>query len=403
MTTHVCATPIDYERFLAYWFGELDAAEEESVELQLLSCPDCGERAEAWALFDAAGACVRKGQDRIAALPAADRTEVVVAASHARIETNQTPFTSLSRSERRDASMGGAMSHATPVASSDARPQSERGGDPVLERRERVRGQLPEAGHRDCRFLGDAGEDDAGAHQPSRLRAADEVRCDVFVTESTFGLPIYRWAPQTEVLEDMRAWWADCAAQGKHALLMGYSLGKAQRLLAGLATDEAPGPVLVHAAVARLNAAYRAAGVALPEVETVTPETNFKKLRGALVIAPPAVQDSRWAKAMGPHSDAFASGWMQVRGNVRRRNTDAGFALSDHADWNGLITAVKATGAGKVFVTHGFQSAFSRYLNENGIEAAEVKTEYGGEEEEQEKSSTTAEQDKEINSAGDNT
>ncbi|WP_204265956.1 hypothetical protein, partial [Escherichia coli] len=84
-----------------------------------------------------------------------------------------------------------------------------------------------------------------------------------------------RWAPQTEVLGEMRAWWADCAAQGKHALLMGYSLGKAQRLVAGLATDDAPGPLLVHSAVARLNAAYREAGVALPDVETVTPDTNF--------------------------------------------------------------------------------------------------------------------------------
>jgi putative mRNA 3-end processing factor len=76
------------------------------------------------------------------------------------------------------------------------------------------------------------------------------------------------------------------------------------------------------------------------------------------------------------------SGWMQVRGNVRRRNADAGFALSDHADWNGLLKAIKETGAQKVYVTHGFQSAFSRYLNDIGIESAEVKTEYGTEDEE---------------------
>jgi putative mRNA 3-end processing factor len=92
---------------------------------------------------------------------------------------------------------------------------------------------------------------------------------------------------------------------------------------------------------------------------------------------------------------------MQVRGNVRRRNTDAGFALSDHADWNGLLQAIKTTSATKVFVTHGFQSAFSRYLTENGIESAEVKTEYGGEEEEQEKPSTNEIQDGEINTAED--
>ncbi|WP_457447788.1 ligase-associated DNA damage response exonuclease [Roseateles sp. P5_E4] len=207
----------------------------------------------------------------------------------------------------------------------------------------------------------------------------EPVRCDVFITEATFALPIYRWAPQTEVLAEMRTWWADCAAQGKQALLMGYSLGKAQRLVAGLATADAPGPVLVHAAVARLNEAYRAAGVALPEVETVTPETNFKALRGALVIAPPAVQDSRWAKALGPHSDAFASGWMRLRGARRRRSVDRGFVFSDHADWPGLLSAIQSTGARRVIVTHGDEGALVRYLSELGLQAEAFATEYGDE------------------------
>ncbi len=207
----------------------------------------------------------------------------------------------------------------------------------------------------------------------------EPVRCDVFVTESTFGLPIYRWAPQAEVFAEMRAWWADCSAQGKHALLMGYSLGKAQRLLAGLATADAPGPVLVHAAVARLNSAYREAGVALPAAETVTPETNFKVLRGALVIAPPAVQGSRWAKAMGPHDDAFASGWMRLRGARRRRGVDRGFVFSDHADWPGLLSAIAATGAQRVIVTHGDEGTLVRYLGELGLQAEAFVTEYGDE------------------------
>ncbi|RZL37148.1 MAG: ligase-associated DNA damage response exonuclease [Rubrivivax sp.] len=207
----------------------------------------------------------------------------------------------------------------------------------------------------------------------------EPVRCNVFVTESTFGLPIYRWAPQTEVFGEMRAWWADCAAQGKHALLMGYSLGKAQRLIAGLATADAPGPVLVHAAVARLNAAYREAGIALRDVETVTPETHFKSLRCALVIAPPAVQDSRWAKAMGPHSDAFASGWMRLRGARRRRSVDRGFVFSDHADWPGLLSAIAATGAQRVIVTHGDEGTLVRYLSELGLKAEAFATEYGDE------------------------
>ncbi|HEV6966711.1 ligase-associated DNA damage response exonuclease [Roseateles sp.] len=207
----------------------------------------------------------------------------------------------------------------------------------------------------------------------------EPVRCDCFVTESTFGLPIYRWAPQQEVLAEMRAWWAACAAEGRHALLMGYSLGKAQRLLAGLATADAPGPVLVHAAVARLNAAYRDAGVALPAAETVTPETSFKALRGALVIAPPAVQDSRWARALGPHGDAFASGWMRLRGARRRRSVDRGFVFSDHADWPGLLSAIRATGTERVIVTHGDEGALVRYLSEFGLRAEAFATEYGDE------------------------
>lgn len=207
----------------------------------------------------------------------------------------------------------------------------------------------------------------------------EPVRCDVFVTESTFGLPIYRWAPQTEVLADMRAWWADCAAQGRHALLMGYSLGKAQRLVAGLATQDAPGPVLVHAAVARLNAAYREAGIALPDVPTVAPDTDFKTLRGALVIAPPSVQGSRFAKSLGPHSDAFASGWMRLRGARRRRGVDRGFVFSDHADWPGLLSAIRATGAQRVIVTHGDEGALVRYLTELGLQAEAFVTEYGDE------------------------
>ncbi|MBI3350113.1 MAG: ligase-associated DNA damage response exonuclease [Burkholderiales bacterium] len=205
------------------------------------------------------------------------------------------------------------------------------------------------------------------------------VRCDTFVTESTFGLPIYRWAPQTAVLADMRAWWAACAAEGRHALLMGYSLGKAQRLLAGLATPDAPGPVLVHAAVARLNAVYRAAGIALPEAATVSTETHFKALRGALVIAPPAVQGSRWAKALGSHSDSFASGWMRLRGARRRRGVDRGFVFSDHADWPGLLAAIAATGAQRVIVTHGDEGALVRYLGELGLQAEAFATEYGDE------------------------
>ena len=92
---------------------------------------------------------------------------------------------------------------------------------------------------------------------------------------------------------------------------------------------------------------------------------------------------STWLKKFSPYAIGVCSGWMQVRGNVRRKNVDGAFVLSDHADWNGLLSAIKETQAEKVYVTHGYQSTFSRYLNEQGIWSAEVKTEYGDEDEEQ--------------------
>jgi putative mRNA 3-end processing factor len=124
------------------------------------------------------------------------------------------------------------------------------------------------------------------------------------------------------------------------------------------------------------------AGWNLPKVKKVTSETPKEEFKGSVVIAPPSADGTPWMKRFSPYSVGVCSGWMQVRGNARRRNVDAGFAMSDHADWCGLLEAVKATGAEKVYATHGFTAAFSRYLNEIGIEAGEVKTEFGNDEEE---------------------
>ena len=207
----------------------------------------------------------------------------------------------------------------------------------------------------------------------------EPVRCDCFITESTFGLPIYRWAPQHELFDDINQWWAANAAAGRASLLLGYSFGKAQRILAGV--DPSIGTIVVHGAVEPLNRAYRAAGVALPETKLVTEVTDKAELKGALVIAPPSVQNSAWTKRFGDHSDAFASGWMQLRGARRRRSVDRGFVLSDHADWPGLQRAIAATGAQRVIVTHGYESVMVRWLTEQGLEAGAFSTEYGDEQE----------------------
>ncbi|RVT53704.1 ligase-associated DNA damage response exonuclease [Rubrivivax albus] len=202
----------------------------------------------------------------------------------------------------------------------------------------------------------------------------EPVRCDVFVTESTFGLPIYRWRPQAEVLAEVNAWWAANAAAGRPSLLMAYSFGKAQRLLAGV--DAAIGPIVVHGAVDSVNAAYRAAGVALP----ATTPIDAADLKRALVVAPPAVHGSAWARRLGAFSDAFASGWMQLRGARRRQGVDRGFVLSDHADWPGLQRAIGATGASRVIVTHGYEAVMVRWLQQQGLEAGSFRTEFGDEE-----------------------
>ena len=216
----------------------------------------------------------------------------------------------------------------------------------------------------------------AGDHNPS-CSAFEPLRCHCFITESTFGLPIYRWRPQAEVLAEVNAWWRQNVAAGRPSLLMAYSLGKAQRLLAGL--DASIGPVYTHPAVETLNAVYRAAGVALPDTTVLRDDTSRDDVAGALVVAPPAVHGSAWARRLGDFSDAFASGWMQLRGARRRQGVDRGFVLSDHADWPGLQQAIRATGASRVVVTHGYEAVMVRWLQEQGLQAGSFRTEFGDE------------------------
>jgi putative mRNA 3-end processing factor len=205
----------------------------------------------------------------------------------------------------------------------------------------------------------------------------EPVPCHVFVTESTFGLPIYRWAPQSEVFDQINAWWQANAQAGRSSLLLAYSFGKAQRILAGL--DATLGPIVCHGALEPINAAYRAAGVPLPETHRITDLTDRKDLARALVLAPPSAAGSSWARRLVQPSDAFASGWMAVRGLRRRRALDRGFVLSDHADWPGLHQAIDATGAQRVLVTHGDVPVMVRVLRERGLDAQALRTEFGTE------------------------
>jgi putative mRNA 3-end processing factor len=201
------------------------------------------------------------------------------------------------------------------------------------------------------------------------------VRCDAFITESTFGQPIYHWRPQQQIHDEINRWWRENAEQGRASVVFAYSLGKAQRILRHL--DPEIGPIVCHGAIEPFNAIYREQGVALPTTHVVSDGLTKKQLARALVLAPPSAAHSPWLKRFGGHSDAFASGWMQVRGNRRRRGVDQGFALSDHADWPGLLQAIAATGATRVFATHGGVAPLVRYLQETGLDAQGIAAEYG--------------------------
>lgn len=204
--------------------------------------------------------------------------------------------------------------------------------------------------------------------------AFEPVTCDTFITESTFGLPIYRWPESHDVMLTINQWWAHNASLGRTSLLYAYAFGKGQRLLAGL--DTAIGPIITHGSFDALNAAYRQSGVALPETKRVTEVSDVDK-KQALVLAPPSAGSSPWMKRFGEVSHAMVSGWMQIRGARRRRGVDRGFVLSDHADWPALLTAIEATGAERVIVTHGNTAALIRWLKESGRIAQAFETEYG--------------------------
>ncbi|MEC3859944.1 ligase-associated DNA damage response exonuclease [Mesobacterium sp. TK19101] len=207
----------------------------------------------------------------------------------------------------------------------------------------------------------------------------EPIRCHAFISECTFGLPVFTWAPQAVVGRQINDWWAGNAAAGRVSILGAYSLGKAQRLM-GL-VDSGIGPILTHGAVEATNAVLRAQGLALPATVPVTPELDVKSHAGALVIAPPAALGSAWARRFGPAATGFASGWMALRGVRRRRSVDRGFVLSDHADWPGLLSAIRETGAESIYFTHGYTDIFARYLNESGWIAQVVPTEFGTAEE----------------------
>jgi len=205
----------------------------------------------------------------------------------------------------------------------------------------------------------------------------EPLTCHTFITESTFGLPIFKWRPQQELFEDINSWWCRNCQLGQTSIIYAYALGKAQRLTAGL--DPSIGPIFAHGAVEKFNHSYRESGVHLPATRHVGEVQYKKEFAGALVIAPPSADGTPWIRRFGQPAKAFASGWMQIRGNRRRRAVDRGFVLSDHSDWTGLLETIRKTRAENVWVTHGYAAELVRWLQEKGLNAREVTTRFSGE------------------------
>lgn len=221
-------------------------------------------------------------------------------------------------------------------------------------------------------FTGDFKTEDDGLAEPFQ-----PIKCHTFITECTFGLPAFKWEPQATVFNDINSWWAQNQSEGKTSVLFGYSLGKAQRLLKHL--DTSIGKIFTHGAVENMTEVLRQQ-YELPQTIRVTRETTKDEIKGHMVVAPPSAHGATWIRKMVPFVTASASGWMTFRGARRRRAIDRGFVLSDHADWDGLIDTIKATGCEKVIATHGYTDIFSRHLREElGYDARTEETQYEGE------------------------
>ena len=210
----------------------------------------------------------------------------------------------------------------------------------------------------------------------------EPVKCHSFISECTFGMPVYKWKPQQEIFDGINQWWKQNNSEGKTSVLVGYSLGKAQRILQNL--DMNIGKVYTHGVIQNSNDALIRNGVALNLTEKITYETTKEQINGNMVICPPSAVGSAWMRKLNPYSFGYCSGWMAIRGAKKRRAADRGFVLSDHADWDGLITAIAATECETVYLTHGFTASFSRYLSDVGYDAHEAKTLYGSEDDEAE-------------------
>lgn len=199
------------------------------------------------------------------------------------------------------------------------------------------------------------------------------VECDVYVTETTFALPIYQWENPKIIAKQIYDWWQENSRSGHPSVLFCYALGKAQHVMALLKefTDQ---PVYVHGAITPLAQIYKDLGISMIPFIPVTEKPKSEKFSNDLIIAPPSTAGSLWLKRFPTFRTAAASGWMSIRGMRKRASHDNGFVLSDHADWNELIKTVTECKAKQVLTTHGYTDVFTKFLNEElKIQSSELK------------------------------
>jgi putative mRNA 3-end processing factor len=197
-------------------------------------------------------------------------------------------------------------------------------------------------------------------------REFELVPCDVFVTEATFGLPIFHHPGTQKEIEKLMTSLAifpgSCHAVGC------YALGKAQRFIAELRRAGFDKTIYLHGALVRLTELYEERGVALGPVAPVTKD-NRKTLRGEIVLCPPSQLADRWSRSLPDVIPAAASGWMQIRARAKQQRVELPMVISDHCDWPELIETIHETGAGEVWVTHGREEALVHYCRKAGLQA----------------------------------
>ncbi|HVJ64027.1 MAG TPA: ligase-associated DNA damage response exonuclease [Bdellovibrionota bacterium] len=201
------------------------------------------------------------------------------------------------------------------------------------------------------------------------------VPCDVLVTEATFGTPAFCWRRELSIGEEIHTWWRENASRGVTSVVLGYSIGKSQRILAELLPWMKAEPVWIHTTLHEATECYRREGIALAETRVIDDAAIASgELRGSLLLAPPSYAGSEeLARQVGPLETAFASGWMSGKGRWQGRAPQKGFVISDHADWPALLRTVEECGAKEVYVMQRGRGALVRHLRASGLSADSIE------------------------------